>query len=150
MDATLKNAPDMSEDIELRLFLEALFQKYHYDFRGYSMASLKRRLKAAREYFMCDTYSLLQNRLLNDPGILEHKSILRRQVTQQQHFRRDVALPHAKHHGGGGAKCVSIWTDVGGNEHALGVGEGINDRLIRIVHRRSSYRAIACAPQVAG
>ena len=37
-----------TEDIELRLFLEALFQRYHYDFRGYSMASVKRRVRQAR------------------------------------------------------------------------------------------------------
>ena len=33
---------DRTEVIEIRLLLEALFQKYHFDFRGYAMASLKR------------------------------------------------------------------------------------------------------------
>ena len=36
---------DRTEEIEIRLLLEALFQKYHFEFRGYAMASLKRRLK---------------------------------------------------------------------------------------------------------
>ena len=34
-----------TEDIEIRLLLEALYCGYHYDFRNYSMASLKRRLR---------------------------------------------------------------------------------------------------------
>ena len=36
---------DRTEEIEIRLRLEALFQTYHFDFRGYAMASLKQRLK---------------------------------------------------------------------------------------------------------
>ncbi len=62
--------PDKTEDIELRLFLEALFQRYHYDFRGYSMASIKRRMKQARAHFHCETYSQLQDRMLHDGGML--------------------------------------------------------------------------------
>ena len=59
-----------TEDIEIRLLLEALFQKYHYDFRGYSMASVKRRMKLAREFFQCETYSQLQDRMLHDGTML--------------------------------------------------------------------------------
>ncbi len=72
MDATVI-APllaDKTEDIELRLFLEALFCKYHYDFRSYSMASVKRRAKLARDHFDCRTYSQLQHRLLHEPAIV--------------------------------------------------------------------------------
>ena len=32
------------EDLEIQLLLEALFQRYHYDFRHYARASIKRRL----------------------------------------------------------------------------------------------------------
>ena len=32
-------------DIELQLLLDAIYLKYHYDFRGYALASLKRRLR---------------------------------------------------------------------------------------------------------
>ncbi|HEY1068619.1 MAG TPA: protein-glutamate O-methyltransferase CheR, partial [Pirellulales bacterium] len=49
---------DKTEDIEFRLLLEAVFQKYHYDFRGYSTASLKRRLAQAKEHFQCATFSM--------------------------------------------------------------------------------------------
>ena len=59
-----------TDDIELRLFLEALFQRYHYDFRGYSMASVKRRMKQARDHFKCETFSQLQDKLLHQPDLL--------------------------------------------------------------------------------
>ncbi len=49
--------PHRTEDIEIRLLLEAIFQKYHYDFRGYSMASVKRRLHQAMNRFACSSIS---------------------------------------------------------------------------------------------
>jgi chemotaxis protein methyltransferase CheR len=55
-------------DIELRLLLDAIYLKYHYDFRGYAMASLKRRLLQAAERFGCHTLSQLQDRLLHEPA----------------------------------------------------------------------------------
>jgi chemotaxis protein methyltransferase CheR len=54
-------------DIELRLLLDAIFYKYHYDFRGYATASLKRRLTTALGRFGCATLSQLQDRVLHDP-----------------------------------------------------------------------------------
>lgn len=59
--------PDTIEDIEIRLLLEALFQKYHYDFRSYAMASVKRRLKQALDSLGCRSFSALQDRLLHEP-----------------------------------------------------------------------------------
>ena len=44
LDAQVTGAPQTVVDIELELLLEAIFLKYHYDFRGYAPASLKRRL----------------------------------------------------------------------------------------------------------
>ncbi len=41
--------PEKIEDIEIQLLLEALYQRYHYDFRDYALASVKRRLRQARE-----------------------------------------------------------------------------------------------------
>lgn len=58
-----------SEDIEIRLLLEAIFLKYHYDFRGYSGASLKRRLMQAKDRFGCNSISMLQDRILNEPEV---------------------------------------------------------------------------------
>jgi chemotaxis protein methyltransferase CheR len=58
------------EDIEIRLLLEALHLRYHYDFRNYALASVKRRLKAAREQLGFTTFSALQQSLLHDPATL--------------------------------------------------------------------------------
>jgi chemotaxis protein methyltransferase CheR len=60
--------PDSNFDLELRLLIEAIYFKHHYDFRGYAPASLKRRLKTALLRFKCDTLSQLQDRLLHEPG----------------------------------------------------------------------------------
>jgi chemotaxis protein methyltransferase CheR len=53
-------------DIELQLLLDAIYLRYHYDFRGYALASLRRRLRAAMEHFACDTLSQVQDRVLRD------------------------------------------------------------------------------------
>jgi chemotaxis protein methyltransferase CheR len=58
-------------DIELQLLLDAIYLKYHFDFRGYAHASLKRRLRTALERFGCDTLSRLQDRILRDPGLFQ-------------------------------------------------------------------------------
>ena len=39
---------DALDDIEIDLLLEAIFRLYHYDFRHYARASMKRRLLHAR------------------------------------------------------------------------------------------------------
>jgi len=56
-------------DVELGLLLDAIFRKYHYDFRNYSEASLKRRLTTALTYFGCATLSRLQDRVLHEPKV---------------------------------------------------------------------------------
>ena len=53
------------DDIELKLLLEAIYQKYHYDFRDYSPASLKRRLTHGLADLRCDTLSQLQDHVLH-------------------------------------------------------------------------------------
>jgi chemotaxis protein methyltransferase CheR len=54
-------------DIELHLLIDAIYLKYHYDFRRYAIASLKRRLTAAMSRFNCETFSQLQNKVLHEP-----------------------------------------------------------------------------------
>ena len=61
---------DKLEDLEIRLLLEALHQRYHYDFRNYALASVKRRLRLARERLGFATYSAMQESLLHDPATL--------------------------------------------------------------------------------
>jgi chemotaxis protein methyltransferase CheR len=66
----MKSLTVETEEIELRLLLEALYQKYHYDFRDYSLASLKRRLAQARERVGCGSFSTLQDKVLHDGTLL--------------------------------------------------------------------------------
>lgn len=56
-------------EIELRLLLDAIYLKYHYDFRGYASASLKRRLATAMGKFGCGTLSQLQDKVLHDAAM---------------------------------------------------------------------------------
>ncbi|RKG95687.1 protein-glutamate O-methyltransferase CheR [Corallococcus sp. CA053C] len=56
-------------DIELRLLLDALYLKYHHDFRGYAVSSLKRRMAQAAAHFECATLSRLQDRVLHEPAL---------------------------------------------------------------------------------
>jgi chemotaxis protein methyltransferase CheR len=58
-----------SLDIELRLLIDAIYQKYHYDFRDYALASLKRRLAFAMTRFGCSSLSQLQHQVLHDPAV---------------------------------------------------------------------------------
>jgi chemotaxis protein methyltransferase CheR len=53
----------------MRLLVDAIFLKYHYDFRGYSEPSLKRRLTTAMSRFGCATLSQLQDKVLHDPSV---------------------------------------------------------------------------------
>ncbi len=55
-------------DIELQLLIDAIYLKYHYDFRRYAHASLKRRVTAALPRLQCQTFSQLQDRVLHEPG----------------------------------------------------------------------------------
>ena len=55
-------------DIEMRLLIDAIYLKYHYDFRGYAEASLKRRLSTAPSRFGCRTLSQLQDKILHEPA----------------------------------------------------------------------------------
>ena len=53
-------------DIEIPLFLEAIFQKYGYDFRNYSKAHIKRRLLHRMAVGNFASVSEMQNKVLRD------------------------------------------------------------------------------------
>ena len=53
-------------DVEFRLLIDAIYHIYHYDFRGYAPASLRRRLRAAMSRFNCRTLSQLQDKIVHD------------------------------------------------------------------------------------
>jgi chemotaxis protein methyltransferase CheR len=95
--------PEKVEDIEIRLLLEALYSRYHYDFRNYAMASVKRRLRQAREQLGFETLSALQENLLHDPGLLPRLlGYLTVQVSEMfrdpTYFReiREKVVPHLR------------------------------------------------------
>ena len=95
--------PDKVADIELKLLLEAIYRQYHYDFRGYAFASIKRRMAQAKERLDCRSYSLLQDRILHEPELF---SVLLGYLTVQvsEVFRdpsyylaiREHVIPHLR------------------------------------------------------
>lgn len=58
-----------ADDVELELLLDAIYRVYHYDFRKYALASLKRRMRAALAHFGAETISRLTERVLRDPAM---------------------------------------------------------------------------------
>lgn len=89
------------EDIEINLLLEAVFRRYHYDFRHYARASINRRLMQARNHFGLKTFSAIQERVLHDPNMMEELlGFLTVQVSEMfrdpSYFRalREQVLPH--------------------------------------------------------
>jgi chemotaxis protein methyltransferase CheR len=78
---------DKIEDIEIRLLLEAIYRRYHYDFRNYAQASIRRRLRQARERMGFATFSALQDKLLHDPALAAQ--VLRFLTVQVSDFFRD-------------------------------------------------------------
>ncbi len=53
-------------EIEQRLILDAIYYRYHYDFRSYAKPSISRSLQAALVHFGCSTISQLQDRILHN------------------------------------------------------------------------------------
>ena len=80
-------------DVELGLLLDAIYLTYHYDFRSYSEASVKRRITAALAYFKCETISRLQERVLREPQVFAE--LLRFLTVQVSELFRDPTYYHA-------------------------------------------------------
>ena len=94
---------DGVEDIEIYLLLEALYRRYHYDFRHYAQASIKRRMKQARQQLGFKSFSALQDAVLHDPGMVPRLlDYLTVQVSEMfrdpTYFRaiREKVVPHLK------------------------------------------------------
>ena len=133
-----ETAPDKIEDIEIRLLLEALYSRYHYDFRNYAMASVKRRLRHAREQLGFPTISALQESVLHDPDMLPRLlGYLTVQVSEMfrdpSYFRaiRERVVPHLSTY-----PSLKIWIAgcSGGEElYSLAIlfrEEGLEERTI--------------------
>lgn len=67
--ATLDELHDAEGDAELARLLDAVYDVYHYDFRSYAEASLRRRLRAAMIHFECPTLSALRERVVREPAL---------------------------------------------------------------------------------
>lgn len=59
------------ENIEITVLLEAVFQRYGFDFRHYARASLKRRVRNCVRAEKVKTVSALQEKLLYQPACME-------------------------------------------------------------------------------
>lgn len=126
------------EDIEIRLLLEALYRRYHYDFRNYAQASIKRRLRQARDRQGAKTFSALQDKLLHDPAAAAR--VLRFLTVQVSdlfrdptYFRaiREKVVPHLKTY-----PSLKIWIagcSAGEELHSLAIlfrEEGLEERTL--------------------
>ncbi len=94
---------DSVEDIEIPLLLEALYQRYHYDFRHYAGASIKRRLLQARAQLGFSSISAMQESLLHNPDTVPRLlNYLTVQVSEMfrdpSYYRalREKVLPHLR------------------------------------------------------
>jgi chemotaxis protein methyltransferase CheR len=129
---------DPIEDLEVELLLEALFQRYHYDFRHYARASIKRRLQQARTQLGFKTTSAIQDRLLHDPAMLPRLlDFLTVQVSEMfrdpSYFQalREKVLPHL-----GTYPSLKVWiagSSTGEEVYSLAIlfkEEGLYDRTI--------------------
>ena len=95
--------PEALIDLEIQLLLEALYQRYHYDFRHYARASIKRRLVQARDQLGFASISAIQDRVLHDPEIVPRLlGYLTVQVSEMfrdpSYYRalREKVLPHLR------------------------------------------------------
>ena len=61
-----------NERIELDLLLEAIYQRYHYDFKEYSRAHLKRRLMYRMRIANIESISHMQHKILYDRSFFEN------------------------------------------------------------------------------
>lgn len=63
----MESVTDVSnEQLEIQLLLEAIYRKYGYDFREYSLAHTKRRLEYRRAIEGMSNYSQMQHKVIND------------------------------------------------------------------------------------
>jgi chemotaxis protein methyltransferase CheR len=138
MDAPVIETFEKVEDIEIRLLLEALYVRYHYDFRNYAMGSIKRRLRQACEQMGFATISALQERVLHDEAMLPRLlGYLTVQVSEMfrdpSYFRaiREKVVPHLKTY-----SSLKVWIagcSCGEEVYSLAIlfrEEGLEDRTI--------------------
>ncbi|MGF1908164.1 protein-glutamate O-methyltransferase CheR [Vibrio kasasachensis] len=91
------------EQLEIQLFLEAIYLKYGYDFREYSVAHTRRRLEYRRALEGMSNYSEMQHKVIYEPRFFE-QILLDLSINVTEMFRdpwfykkvRQVVFPHLK------------------------------------------------------
>ena len=91
------------EDLEIQLLLDALYRHYHYDFRHYARASIKRRLAQARTQLGYDSISAMQSAVLHDetmlPLLLNYLTVQVSEMFRDPSYfraRREKVIPHLR------------------------------------------------------
>ena len=127
--------PRSTQEIELNLLLEGIYQRYHYDFRGYASASVVRRLAQAQLHFGCRSLSMLQDRVLHDPSTLPALlDFLTIQVSEMfrdpDYFKalREEVVPHLRTY-----PSLKVWV--------AGCGEGEELYSLAILFREEGLEA---------
>jgi chemotaxis protein methyltransferase CheR len=94
---------DPGVDIETNLLLEAIYHRYNYDFRGYSRASVKRRVLQAVSKFGLANVSQLIERVMHDDGffpkLLQYLTIQVSEMFRDPEFFRLIrteVVPHLR------------------------------------------------------
>lgn len=81
-------------DFELQLLLEAIYHQYSYDFRHYSMTSVKRRVAVVMSQFGLKSVSALQDKVLHDPNffpeLLQYMTIPTSEMFRDPDFFRKI------------------------------------------------------------
>jgi chemotaxis protein methyltransferase CheR len=85
----MTSTADTATDRDIDRLLSSAFHRYHYDFRGYAAASLKRRLTAAIIHFGCGSVAGLEARMLSDARTFTE--LLRFLTVQVSELFRDPA-----------------------------------------------------------
>lgn len=108
----MKNITDITnEQLEIKLLLEAIYIKYGYDFRDYSIAHTKRRLEYRRAIEGMSNYSQMQHKVIHEESFFE-QILLDLSINVTEMFRdpwfykkvRELVFPHLKTY-----PFVKIW-----------------------------------------
>ncbi|MEA9356196.1 protein-glutamate O-methyltransferase CheR [Bacteriovorax sp. PP10] len=98
-------------DIEVKLFIEAVFMKYKYDFRQYSLASVKRRLSSVLIVHKIKTISALQEKVLYEPdffnAVLQYMTISTTEMFRDPNYFKafqEKVLPYLQSY-----PSIKIW-----------------------------------------
>jgi chemotaxis protein methyltransferase CheR len=100
-----------NEQLEIQLLLEAIFRKYGYDFRAYSLAHTRRRLEYRRAIEGMKNYSEMQHKVIHEAPFFE-QMLLDLSINVTEMFRdpwfykkvRELVVPHLQTY-----PFVKIW-----------------------------------------